>query len=158
MLQNIWIYDWVSCFKMILKRYFIRKPRYRKIGWILFILVAPTMVHGQVEHNFPVGPEATNCDSLNVATTNTSDAIHMIENTTFRFQQQFRISRSTGVMGGRFFSCDGLMGFLIMRVDKKDLIYLKVPRKKWDDLVGSGNMDVYYESEIRDQYVVLEDD
>jgi len=129
----------------------------------LFLFFMVIMFHwqaayGQVEHNYPVGPQYTNCDSLDISSASLVEMIGSIENSKFRFQQQFKISRTYGIMNARFYSCDGEKGFLIMKVDKKDLIYLDVPKAIWDALITAADINVYYKAEIRDAFSVIMED
>lgn len=123
---------------------------------ILFIILSCLLgVHhlfGQVEHNYPVGPQNTNCDSLDIYALSFDEAVHLIERSTFRFQQQFKISRTYGVMNARYYSCNGEEGYLIMKVDKKDLLYFDVPKIKWERLISSADINGFYDSEIAGQY------
>jgi len=123
--------------------------------FVLFFIIRFDIAYGQVEHNYPVGPQSTNCDSLRILPLSLDEAISKIENAKFRFQQQFKISRSYGVMNARFYSCDGEFGFLIMKVDKEDHIYLEVPKSIWDNLIISTDINAFFASEIKDNFEVI---
>jgi hypothetical protein len=122
----------------------------------LFIIGIKT-VNAQVEHNYPVGPQSTDCDSLDIALLSLDEAISKVENSKFRYQQQFKISRTYGVMSARYYSCNGKSGYLIMVVDKKNLIYLEVPKSVWDALITSSDINAYYKSEIEENYELVND-
>jgi len=122
---------------------------------IALVLANSSFTFSQVEHNYLVGPQSTNCDSLDLSSDSLGELIKRIENSTFRFQQQFKISRTYGIMNARYFSCDGERGFLIMKIDKKDLIYFEVPKSVWDTLITSSDINAYYASQIRDHYEMV---
>jgi hypothetical protein len=124
---------------------------------VLLLIININTTYGQVEHNYPVGPQTTTCDSLDILPLSLGEAISMIENSKFRFQQQFKISRSYGVMNARFYSCDGEFGFLVMKVDKKDRIYLEVPKSVWNNLITSSDINAFFTSEIKEDYEVIAD-
>jgi hypothetical protein len=111
---------------------------------------------GQVEHNYLVGPQSTDCDSLDISVLQKKDAISIIETAKFRFQQQFKISRTYGIMNVRYFSCDGQKGFLILVVDKEDYLYFDVPKSVWDTLITSSDINAYYNSDIKEKYEMHE--
>ena len=126
-----------------------------KIVFITFIFIflsIKSSVFAQVEHNYPVGPKSANCDSLDITSSTLEDAISTIELTTFRYQQQFKISRTYGIMSAKYFSCDGQTGYLVLKVDKEDLIYLEVPDSKWKGLIGSADINGFYDTEIKGKY------
>lgn len=130
------------------------KIAYLLLKALLCILFNPS-AKAQVEHNYLVGPQSTDCDSMDISNTSLKDAIQMIEKATFRFQQQFSISRTHGVMKAKYYSCDGLYGYLIMQVDKSDVVYLKVPKTIWDELIISQDINAFYASRIYRQYHVI---
>jgi hypothetical protein len=131
----------------------------RNIYWIMFFILGVFQASGQeVEHNYLVGPQSTNCDSLNLPLISFKEAVKMIENSSFRFQQQFKISRTYGVMNAKYYSCDGEKGFLIMKVDKVNYLYLDVPKTTWDLLIKSPDINALYDQEIRTGYEVLVDE
>jgi len=123
---------------------------------VLSCLLGAHHLFGQVEHNYPVGPQNTNCDSLDIDALSFDEAVQLIERSTFRYQQQFKISRTYGIMNARYYSCNGEEGYLIMRVDKKDLLYFDVPKVKWETLISSADINGVYDSEIAGQYRAIE--
>jgi hypothetical protein len=114
-------------------------------------------VYAQVEHNYKVGPQSANCDTLDITSFPLEEAISAIELTTFRYQQQFKISRTYGVMNARFYSCDGNSGYLIIKIDKKDIIYVEVPEKIWKGLISSADINGFYDAEIKGNYDFIGD-
>jgi hypothetical protein len=114
-------------------------------------------VFSQVEHNYEVGPQSANCDTLDITSYPLGEAKSIIELATFRYQQQFKISRTYGVMSARFYSCDGKSGYLVIKVDKKDIIYLEVPEAKWKGLISSADINGFYDTEIKGIYNAIKD-
>lgn len=125
---------------------------------VFIILCLSKPVFAQVEHNYKVGPQSANCDTLDISSFPLKEAISTIELTTFRYQQQFKISRTYGVMNARFYSCDGISGYLVIRVDKKDFIYLEVPETKWRGLISSADINDFYDTEIKENYDFIRED
>jgi len=137
--------------------YFGKKWFLQRTFWIVLAIMYCLTGYSQVEHNYPVSPQSTDCDSLDISSVSLAKAIESIENAKFRFQKQFKISRSYGVMNARFYSCNGETGFLIMKVDKKDFIYIKVPKSVWNTLITSSDINAFYASEIKQTYNVIND-
>ena len=121
------------------------------------ILSVNNQVFAQVEHNYKVGPQSANCDTLDISSFSLDEAISAIELSTFRYQQQFKISRTYGIMSARFYSCDGNSGYLILKVDKKDIIYLEVPETIWKGLISSADINGFYDAEIKGNYDFIGD-
>jgi hypothetical protein len=122
---------------------------------VSLLIIGNKTVNAQVEHNYPVGPQSTNCDSLDIALLSLDEAISKVESSKFRFQQQFKISRTYGVMSAKYYSCNGKSGYLIMLVDKKNLMYLEVPKTVWDTLITSSDINAFYKSEIEENYELI---
>ena len=122
---------------------------------ILTTICTVQPLFAQVEHNYKVGPQSTNCDSLEISALSIDDAISIIKQSSFRYQQQFKISRTYGVINASFFSCDGQLGYLIITVDKKDYIYFDVPKSKWTGLISSADINGFYDEEIKGNYEVI---
>ena len=88
---------------------------------------------------------------------NLEESILEIENATFRFKQQFEISRVEGIRSAHFLSCDGITGYLILIVSNKDYVFREVPKTKWDDLISSSDINQYFIREIRDLYPYIDE-
>jgi hypothetical protein len=107
----------------------------------------------EVEHNYPVGPQNTNCDSLVIIPGMNQEIISdMLENTVFRFSQEFRLRRFTGLQYGKFYSCDGIEGYLIIQFDGSKVIYQGVDKTHWDALTKATDPDNYYLQNIQKKH------
>jgi hypothetical protein len=112
----------------------------------------------EVEHNYPVGPSKTSCDSLLLDGLPFEEAVEKIENTTFRFNQKFSYSRLSGVQKGQYYSCDGKNGLLLLTVDKINTIYKDVPKPVWDSLINSSDPDSFFNEKIRPEYAQISEE
>lgn len=106
----------------------------------------------QVEHNYTVGPTNTACDSLNIAGLTAGEAIEAIRHTTFRHVQQFRLSRQSGLRGGTYYSCDQVQGMAVVRYGQKELLFLDLPKKVWDQWLGSDDPESFFLDHIQHQF------
>lgn len=98
----------------------------------------------EVEHNYKVGPQSTNCDSLDISGQSASQSIELIRATKFRFNQSFRLSRKQGLQLGAYYSCDNKGGFLIIKYDGKENLYHKVDKHLWEEFISSSDPEGYY--------------
>ncbi len=122
---------------------------------LVLVLGTVNLVHGQVEHNFSIAPQKTNCDSLPPAFLNADQALEMIQAAKFRFTEDFQIRRNSGLRGANFYSCDNESGFLIVKVDDESIIFQDLPKKIWSQFIGSDNMEGYY-FKIKRKYSILQ--
>ena len=98
----------------------------------------------EVEHNYSVGPNEVTCDSIEVDFERPENAIKTIRATKFRFQQSFRLTRRQGFKGGEFYACDGITGYLIIRIDNEEMLYDNINKTVWEELTSSSDPEGYY--------------
>jgi hypothetical protein len=103
----------------------------------------------EVEHNYVVGPQNTNCDSLELVGLSTDEAISAITNTKFRLDQQFKLNRPQGLRAGAFHSCDNQSGFLIILFDRRKHLFPEVPLSTWDTFVTSPDPEDFFLQKIK---------
>lgn len=108
-------------------------------SWIFYASKAQ-----EVEHNYSVGSQITNCDSLDITGFSMPESIAMIRNSTFRFDQSFRLTRKQGLQLGEYYSCNNEEGFLIIKFDGKEYLYHKVDKHIWNGLISSSDPKGYY--------------
>jgi len=113
---------------------------------------------GQVKHDYQIAPGVATCDSLNISGMNVLESILTIEKATFRFKQQFKISRVEGIRSARFYSCNIATGYLILIISKNEYIYFEVPKAKWDELISSSDINKYFIEEIKEMYSFISDE
>lgn len=98
----------------------------------------------EVEHNYKVGPQHTNCDSLNIEDKSVDKSIAIIRHTKFRFNQSFQLRSKQGLQSGEYYSCDNKIGFLIIKYEGKEFLYQRVGKKTWEDFISSSDPEGYY--------------
>ena len=127
------------------------KPLFATVLWFLLVI----QCFAQVEHNFPVGPQKTSCDSLPANFDNAGEAIQQIEITSFRFNQQFKLTRTWGITAGNFYSCDNAIGFLILTFENGEKQLIKaVPKIVWNDFIQSSDLNEFYKNKILPNYEI----
>jgi len=93
----------------------------------------------EVEHNFEMKPQKTNCDSIDINSLPQEDKITQIEVTKFRTNQNFQLNRINGFQAAWFYSCDNKTGFLIVKIDNEKRLYENVSVTTWNDFQSSGD-------------------
>ncbi len=89
------------------------------------------------KYNYPVTPEKTNCDSIMISGIDTVRVITLINNSAFRFEQSFRLTRKNGLQKASYYSCDGLTGFLVFKYKNKDYYRDGINIHDWENLKKS---------------------
>ena len=84
------------------------------------------------------------------------ETIKIFSKTNFRYTEQFKTGKTSGVRAGKFYNCDNNSeGFLAIKIDGLFLIYKEIPSHIWKEFSGSNDLDAYYFEYIRGQYTVL---
>jgi hypothetical protein len=111
----------------------------------------------EVEHNYAVGPQNTDCDSLQMTGLPLDEIISTIQNTSFRFDQGFKITRVSGIREGHFYSCNGENGYLVLTIGKEKKVFREVPKSTWNEFINSSDLDGFYEELIKSKYIEIRD-
>jgi hypothetical protein len=114
-------------------------------------------VFAQVEHNFEMDPENTDCHLLNPEYKTVAEFIQQIRQRSFRFNQKIRISRYRTPHQLEYFSCDGEKGYILALMENsRELIYSEIPKSEWDALLNARDILEYYNLEFTRKYEPLE--
>ena len=111
---------------------------------LLMLVITSSVYSQEVEHNYTVGSQVTDCDSLQISDLSVEDAIESIISATYRFQQSFRLTRRQGFKGGEYFSCDGEVGYLILNYNDEQLLFIDVKKSTWESLIHSPDPEGYF--------------
>jgi hypothetical protein len=114
------------------------------IGNLMSFLLVSVCEAQEVEHNYNLGPQKTTCDSLKIQELNAGEAVEQIRGTIFRVQQSFKLTRRAGFKGGAFYSCDGNTGFLIIKFNESELLFMDVEKERWKNLKTSPDPEGYF--------------
>ncbi len=98
----------------------------------------------EVEHNYPVGPQATNCDSLDIGGLSVEESIGLVRKGIYRFDQSFKLTRKQGLQKGEFYSCNNQTGYLVITFNGKEHLFENVEKSTWNDLISSSYPESYY--------------
>jgi hypothetical protein len=93
----------------------------------------------EVEHNYLVGPQYADCDSLEITGLSSSECIKKIRTSKFRFNQTFKLTRKQGLQSGEYYSCDNAQGYLVIIYDGNEVLFDNVEKEIWDELIASSD-------------------
>jgi hypothetical protein len=120
-----------------------------------FIFCISERLYAQVEHNYNLGPQVTNCDSLVELSSEYVGAIKSLSEATWRYRQTISLRRTTGFRKAEFFSCDGTKGYLVVLISREECIYHQVPLTLWDELAASSDPESFIALSLRDKFESL---
>ncbi len=123
---------------------------------IILILLYAQQAVGQVRHNYPVGSSRINCDTLHVIDLGKEEALKMLEQTTFRYKQEFKMTRKQGLQGGAYYLCGSNNSFLVVVIDDKKSIFRNVPLEIWKEFSESSDPENYYLKKISREFIQLD--
>ncbi len=109
-----------------------------------FLLQSYFAVGQEVEHNYPVGTLTVNCDSLSLPEHDLKNALETVKNASYRDSRQFKLTRKQGLQRGLYFLCDGLVGYLIIRFDNVEQLYLNISKETWNAITTASDPEGVY--------------
>ena len=102
---------------------------------IALLLALPCICFAQVEHNFEMGPENTDCAVLDTLTSSEPDLAKRILASTFRVKEELEISRYSAPRKFVYASCDGSTGFLLVYTDSTSIeVYKNIDVTTWSGI------------------------
>ena len=119
----------------------------------LFLFITNLYGYAQEKYNFKVAPQKVTCDSLQIKGKTLEESLKLITTATFRSDQQFKLSRPTGLHQADYYSCDGKTGFLVVTIDDRSEICDAVPKSIWDAFWTTSDLESFYQEEVREKYL-----
>jgi hypothetical protein len=112
----------------------------KKLVFILLFFV-PFFCEAQVD-----------CNALPINFTSYTDAVFKIKNAKFNFTENINTSRSSWVRGASYYSCDGKVGYLIIKTDRQNYIHKNLPITLWNGFKNANSFGSFYDRNIRNRY------
>ena len=113
-----------------------------KILQILFITVAI----------FLGSCSGIDCDQLPKTYSSYDAAIKTIKAAHFKIQETVNTSKSSWVRGASYYSCDGSLGFFILKTDNQEYLYSNVPIDTWNSFKSADSFGSYYDNNIKHKF------
>lgn len=110
----------------------------------LFLAVIPGLYAQEVEHNYLVEPQFTDCDSLKIDGLATEKAIERVRSAKFRYQQNIKLTRHSGLKSAEFYSCNMISGLLVVQFDNEQFLFSAVSKADWEAITSSSDPEGFY--------------
>lgn len=95
---------------------------------------------------------ANDCVSLPTSFASYQEAINRVREARFQFEDRAYTPTSSWVQGTEYFSCDGIIGYLILHTDKQAYIHQGVPHAVWEDFKRAESAGGFYNQNIKGRY------
>lgn len=93
-----------------------------------------------------------NCEDLNSKFTSYDDAIDLVKNTDFNFEEKVNTD-SSWIDSIEFYSCDEISGYLIVNTNNgRSYIHKNVPVQVWSEFKNAESYGRFYNQNIKDNY------
>jgi len=101
---------------------------------------------------FFISCSGNNCKDLSQNFHSYSNAINVIQNSSFTFQDQADTSKSSWIKNAEYFSCDNNTGYLIITTKRKKYLFANVPVSLWKKFKQADSYGKFYNRYIRNKY------
>lgn len=120
--------------------------------FIIIIILGWTPVLAQVDQNFEVNPQNSNCEDLPEGFSKMDSAVNILESTKFRIEESIRTSRVSGIQNILFRSCNGSTGYLILEIDNTKIAYRNIPLEVWREYLTTRDLEGFYEDRVKNKF------
>lgn len=93
-----------------------------------------------------------NCKELPNSFSNYNQAKTVVLSANFKYTDEADVSDSSWISSAKYFSCDRLMGFFIIKTDNKTYIHKDMPYKVWKNFKKADSKGSFYSKFIRGNY------
>ena len=108
-----------------------------------------------IVENFEPTKTFYNCEELPSSFSSYEEALRKITNANFRYQDNISITSSSWIRSASYYSCDGNLGFFIIKTDKQYYIHRDLPISVWESFKNSTSFGSYYSYYIKSEYQLL---
>lgn len=100
-----------------------------------------------------INSESQDCPTLPESFTSYSQAIDFVKQSHFRIHETANTSNSSWITSAKYYSCDGISGFLIYTTNRGyEYIHKGVPINVWEEFKNASSKGSYYDHNIRHKY------
>ncbi len=93
-----------------------------------------------------------NCDSMSNTFSTYKEVLTTINKTSFKIEESVNTSKSSWIRKARYYSCDNITGFFVLKTDKKNYVFENVPISVWKRFKNADSFGKFYSSNIRNKY------
>lgn len=119
------------------------------ILFLIWISLSINVFAQEVERNYLVEPQKTNCDSLDLSKKSIEEKVKAIKQSKFRFTQKFTLNRKEGFQGGWYYSCDNEKGYLAVKRNDKWELYNDISKEAWQQFIQSGSFEKFIDEHFK---------
>ncbi len=95
---------------------------------------------------------SNDCANLPKSFSSYNEAVRIIKETNFTFQDNVNTATSSWIRGANFYSCDNHLGYFLLYTDKQDYIYKDLPIDVWKGFKSSSSFGSFYSQNIKNRY------
>jgi hypothetical protein len=99
--------------------------------------------------------EIYDCEELPSSFYSYEEALERIFKANFRYSDKISITSSSWIRSAAFYSCDGYLGFFIIKTDKQYYIHKDLPIEIWRSFKNSNSYGSYYSHYIKSNYQMI---
>lgn len=92
------------------------------------------------------------CSSLPRQFNSYAEAISKVKQTKFKIAENLNTSKSSWIVGAKYYSCDGLTGYMILRTSEREYIHQGLPIGMWTEFKTADSFGKYYNTNIKGHY------
>lgn len=92
------------------------------------------------------------CSELSDSFTSYKEATGVIKSTDFFFIDSCDTSKSSWIKEASFYSCDGDLGYFILKTSKQSYIHKNVPNYLWREFKKAESFGGFYSRKIKGKY------
>lgn len=95
---------------------------------------------------------SNDCANLPKSFGSYDEAVRIIKETHFTFQDNVITASSSWIRGANYYSCDNQIGYFLLYTDKQDYIYKDLPIDVWNGFKTSSSFGSFYNQSIKNRY------
>ncbi len=93
-----------------------------------------------------------NCEDISTTFTTYKEIISVIDTTNFTLEDDVNTSKSSWIRNANYYSCDNKIGFFVLKTNKKNYVFEKVPVSIWKQFKNADSFGRFYNSNIKNKY------
>jgi hypothetical protein len=93
-----------------------------------------------------------NCKELPNSFSNYDQAQEIVLSSSFKLTDEADVSGSSWISSAKYYSCDGLSGFLVIKTGNRTYIYQDIPFEVWESFKNADSKGSYYSRNIKGNY------
>jgi len=93
-----------------------------------------------------------NCKELPISFSNYNKAQEIVLSSSFKLTDVADVSGSSWITSAKYYSCDGLLGFLVIKTGNRTYVHQDMPIEVWESCKKADSKGSFYSRNIRGNY------